>query len=135
MPPLLARIVIGLVFVKTGWGKLHHIDSVVEYFRSLGIPAPEIQAPFAASMEFACGLLVLCGLFLAAVPLIVIMMVAMKTAKAGDFTDAHDPIEWLNVLFGLSEFLYVVLLVWIAVAGAGAASLDRVLFRGKRTDA
>ncbi|MBK7642725.1 MAG: DoxX family protein [Planctomycetes bacterium] len=132
LAPLLARLVIGLVFVKTGWGKLHNLDSVIEFFRSLGIPAPEIQAPFAASMEFLCGLAVLAGLFtrLASIPLIVIMIVAIKTAKMADFADATGPIEWLNVLFGLSEFLYIVLLVWLALRGAGAFSLDRVLFRG-----
>ena len=129
--PLLARCVIGLVFVLSGWGKLHHLDGVIDYFRTLGIPAPELQAPFAAAMEFACGLAVLLGFCtrLAAVPLIVIMLVAIKTAKAGDFAEAGDPLEWLNVLFGLSEFLYIVLLAWLALAGAGALSLDRLLFR------
>lgn len=128
--PLLARVVIGLVFIKSGWGKLHNLDHVIEFFRSLGIPAPEIQAPIAATMEFLCGLAVLAGLFtrLAAIPLIVIMVVAIKTAKTADFADAHGALEWLNVLFGLSEFLYIVLLAWLALRGAGALSLDRVLF-------
>jgi putative oxidoreductase len=131
--PLIARIVIGLVFVKTGWGKLHNLDQVIEFFRSLGIPAPEVQAPFAAAMEFACGLAVLVGLCtrLAAVPLMVIMVVAIKTAKTADFADAHGAIEWLNVLFGLSEFLYIVLLFWLATRGAGAWSLDRIVW-GKK---
>jgi putative oxidoreductase len=134
LAPLLARVVIGLVFVKTGWGKLHNLEQVTEFFRSLGIPAAQIQAPFAASMEFLCGLLVLAGLCtrLASVPLIVIMIVAIRTAKLGDFSDAHDPIEWLNVLFGLSEFLYIVLLVWLAIQGAGRLALDSLLFGGSR---
>lgn len=129
LPPLLARLVIGLVFVKTGWGKLHHLDTVVEYFRSLGIPRPELQAPFAATMEFACGLLVLVGLFtrLAAVPLIVIMIVALKTAFGDQLAKAGGGLDTLNELFGLAEFLYVTLLVWLALAGAGAVSLDRML--------
>jgi putative oxidoreductase len=132
--PLLARLVIGLVFVRTGWGKLHNLEQVTEFFRSLGIPAAQIQAPFAASMEFLCGLLVLAGLCtrLASIPLIVIMVVAIRTAKMGDFADAHGPIEWLNVMFGLSEFLYIVLLAWLAIQGAGRLSLDRLFFGGKR---
>ena len=135
--PLIARLVIGLVFVKTGWGKLHNLDHVIEFFRSLGIPAPQIQAPFAATMEFLCGLAVLVGLCtrLAAIPLMVIMVVAIKTAKGADFADAHDPIEWLNALFGLSEFLYIVLLVWLATRGAGALALDRFLARGRAAGA
>jgi len=129
LPPILTRFVIGLVFVKTGWGKLHNLDQVIEFFRSLGIPAPEFQAPFAATMEFTCGLLVLVGLFtrLAAVPLMVIMIVAIATAFREQLGAADGAIESLNVLFGLSEFLYIVLLVWLVVRGAGAVSLDRVL--------
>jgi len=134
-PPLLARSVIGLVFVLSGWGKLHNLDKVIEYFRTLGIPAPELQAPFAAAMEFACGLAVLVGFLtrLAAVPLIVIMVVALRTAFASQLGEAQGVIEWLNALFGLPEFLYIVALVWLALGGAGALSLDRLLFR-RRAD-
>ncbi|MDZ4771595.1 MAG: DoxX family protein [Planctomycetota bacterium] len=134
LAPLLARVVVGLVFVWSGWGKLHNIDGVVKYFTELGIPAPEIQAPFAATMEFACGLLIVAGLFtrLAAIPLIVIMIVAIKTAFAQQLGDAVGAKEWLNTLFGLSEFLYIVLLAWLAIAGAGRVSLDHLIFGRRR---
>src|SRR5213593_2333437 len=83
LPPTLARLCVGLVFFNSGWGKLHGLNDVIEYFRSLGIPAPEIQAPFAAGTEFVCGLLLLLGLFtrVASVPLIITMIVAILTAK------------------------------------------------------
>jgi len=79
-------------FCADGWGKLHNLAKVTEFFRSLGIPAPQIQAPFASGMEFLCGGLVLIGLF---TPrrrraLIVIMAVAIKTAKMGDVKDISD---------------------------------------------
>ncbi len=122
LPPLLARLVIGVVFVQTGWGKLHSLDHVIEFFRSLGIPAPELQAPFVASVELAGGLLVLLGLFtrLAALPLIGTMVVAILTAKLKEFTGVLD-------LFGTQEFDYIVLLVMLFVSGAGAVSLDRFI--------
>jgi putative oxidoreductase len=133
-PPLFARLVVGLVFALTGWGKLHNLhgaDGVIEYFRSLGIPAPELQAPFAASMELACGLALLAGLCtrLAAVPLIVIMIVALKTTQGEALAAEPDLIQRFNLLFGFPELLYIVLLAWLAIAGAGALSLDRVFFR------
>jgi putative oxidoreductase len=62
LPPLLARVSVGLVFVTTGWGKLQNLDRVIEFFRSLGIPAPEYQAPFVAATELSCGLLLVLGL-------------------------------------------------------------------------
>lgn len=127
-PPLLARLSVGFVFVQSGWGKLHNLPKVIEFFASIGIPAPELQAPFVATLEFACGLLLVLGLFtrIASLPLIVIMLVAIKTAKMSDLTD------WSDIL-GFSEYLYIVLLAWLLTSGAGCASLDRVFCRKSNT--
>ncbi len=129
LPAALARLTVGWVFVESGWGKLHNLERVVGFFRDLGIPAPEIQAPFAATVELVCGALLLVGLFsrLASVPLIVTMIVALATAKKGDINGVSD-------LFGLSEYLYIALLVWIGVAGPGPLSLDRLLVKRLGTE-
>ncbi len=124
LPPLAARVTVGAVFVSTGWGKLHNLDRVIEFFQSLGIPAAEYQAPFVAATEFSCGLLLLAGIAtrFAAVPLIVTMGVAISTAIWPD-------LEGVINLFGKEEFLFIVLLGWLAVAGAGAVSLDALAAR------
>lgn len=124
LPPLLARIAVGLVFVNTGWGKLHDLASVTNFFRELGIPYPELQAPFVASVEFVCGGLVLVGLGarFAAVMLMSTMVVAIKTAILPDVTGLVD-------LLGKVEVLYLVIFAWIAIAGAGAVSLDALVGR------
>ena len=130
VPPLAARIAVGLVFVTAGWGKLQNLGQVVEFFRSLGIPAPELQAPFVASVELVGGLLLLLGLGtrFVAVPLAVTMVVAIATALWPDLEGAID-------LLGKSELLYIVIFAWLAIAGAGAVSLDalaaRALGRGR----
>jgi putative oxidoreductase len=136
LAPLLARAVIGVVFGLSGWGKLHNLDRTVEYFNSLGIPGARYQAPMAALFEVVCGVAVLLGLFtrLASIPLIVIMIVALKTTKADELFAAGTLLDRLNGLFGLSEFLYLVLLFWLAVAGAGPLSLDRLFFRRRELD-
>jgi len=59
LPNLLARISVGLVFAHTGWGKLHNLEKVTAFFRELGIPRPELQAPFVAGTEFVCGSLII----------------------------------------------------------------------------
>ncbi len=124
MGPLLARITLGYVFLKSGWGKLHNLDGVTEFFASLNLPAPHFQATLVACTEFVGGLLILIGLGarLAALPLATTMVVAILTAK-------KDDIASLNDLFGVNEFLYLVLFLWIAFAGAGALSIDRLLAR------
>ena len=124
LPPLLARITVGWVFIESGWGKLHHLDKVTAFFSELGLPAPGFQAHLVASTEFLGGMLLLAGLFtrLASCPLIIIMVVAILTTK-------HEDLHGFSDLIGFSETLYMLLLFWLAVAGAGAASLDKWILR------
>lgn len=122
--PLVVRLTLGLVFLTTGWGKLHGLDKVAEFFSSLHIPAPYANAVVVSSIEFAGGLLLLVGLGtrLIALLLIGVMAVAIWTAK---LPDVHGVIDLANTL----EFTYLAAFVWLAVAGAGAASLDHVVAR------
>lgn len=121
LPPTVARLAVGWIFLQTGWGKLNDLPKVVGYFAELGIPAPQIQAPLAAATEFLCGALILLGLAtrLASLPLIGVMLVAILTALRGDIHELSD-------LFGLSEFLYIALLLWLGAYGAGPISLDHI---------
>jgi len=122
LPGLISRLTIGGIFIQTGWGKLTHLDKVIQFFSSLGIPAPRIQAPFVAAVEFGCGTLVLLGLFtrVAAIPLIGTMIVAIITVK---FKEVQEYSDFLS----LSEYLFIVLLVWLIIKGAGALSVDGFL--------
>ena len=122
--PLLARLTVGVAFAESGWGKVHNLETVGQYFAELGIPAPQFQATFVSYIELVCGSLVLLGLAtrLAALPLIGTMVVALITAKASDIGSFSD-------LIGTIELCYAVLLAWLAFTGAGAASLDRLIAR------
>jgi putative oxidoreductase len=123
-PALLARITLGVLFMSTGWGKVHNLEKVTQFFVELGIPAPGFNAVLVSWTELVGGALVLVGLFsrLAALPLAVSMIVALVTAKASDIHGLAD-------LFGTVEWTYLVLLIWIVVCGPGAVSIDRLLTR------
>lgn len=122
LPPLLARIVVGWIFVESGWGKMHNIDKVAEFFVSLNLPAPVFQAHLVAYTELVAGFLVLIGLATraASIPLSITMVVAILTAKAEEIHELSD-------LFAMSEFLYIVLFIWLIIEGAGAISVDHHL--------
>ena len=119
LPPTVARLTVGWVFFQSGWGKLHDLAKVTDYFTELGLPAPAFQATLASTTEFVCGTLLLVGLAtrFAAVPLMITMTVALRTAL-------WSQIDSLGSLFGLAEFLYIALLLWLATSGAGPLSLD-----------
>jgi putative oxidoreductase len=119
---LVARLTVGVLFVSTGWGKVHNLAKVTEYFGELHIPAPAFNAPLASFTELGCGALLVLGLAsrLAAVPLMVTMTVAILTAKLAEIHGLPD-------LFGEVEWTYLVLLLVIVVFGPGKASLDALV--------
>jgi putative oxidoreductase len=118
--PLLGRLAVGLLFVSTGWGKVHDIPKVTAFFEHLGIPAPGFNAVLVGYSELICGSLLVVGLLtrLATIPLIVSMIVAILTAKREDLHGLFD-------LVGFDEFTYLVVLIMIAIIGPGAVALDR----------
>jgi len=110
---ILVRLIVGGVFLSEGVGR----------FAKIGIPAPEVMAPFVGVFEIGCGALLLLGILtrLAAIPLIVVMLVAISTTKvsillqSGFWSMAHEARTDYAMILG-SLFLLVV--------GAGPWSLD-----------
>jgi putative oxidoreductase len=127
--PLAVRLVIGLAFAVTGWGKLHNLEQVTEYFTTLHIPAPGLQAAFVSSVELIGGLLLIVGLGtrIAAAFLIGVMTVATLTAK---LPEAEHLIDLISTI----ELTYLAIFVWLVVSGAGKASIDHVIARRGHAD-
>ena len=120
--PLLPRLVVGWVFLWSGWGKLNNLPQMIQNFTEWGIPFPNILTPFASGVECFGGAMLILGLFtrIPAAMLAVVMVVAIKSAKWGD-------VDSLETLLGFEEATYFAAFLWLAIAGPGAASLDRLL--------
>jgi putative oxidoreductase len=124
---ILICLIVGVVFLEAGIQKFPDARGVAA-FTKIGIPAPEIMAPFVALFEIGCGTLVLLGLFtrFAAIPLIIVMLVAIATTKVpillqdGFWKMAHEARLDYAILLG-SIFLLVV--------GAGPWSFDARISR------
>lgn len=122
LAPLFARIVVGWVFLWTGWGKLTHLPLVTENFAGWGIPMPELLAPFVSGVEFFGGIFLLLGLLtrISAGALGVVMIVAVRVAQ-------WDQIDSLETFLGFEEIMYLAIFLWLAIAGPGVISFDRLL--------
>jgi len=120
--PLFARIVVGWVFLWSGWGKLHNLPAIIDNFAGWHIPVPHILAPFVSGVEFFGGLCLLLGLLtrISAGALGVTMIVAIVSARWSD-------VDSLETLLGFDETEYLALFLWLAIAGAGRFSIDRLL--------
>jgi len=123
-PGLAIRVALGVTFISTGWGKLHNLEGFTAFFESLGIPAAGVQAPMVATIEFVGGAMVLAGLAtrVAAALLAGVMAVAI-------FTAVWPGADGVVALLGSLEVIYLAAFFHLAVHGAGAVSLDRVVIK------
>lgn len=118
------RLVIGIVFISAGWGKLQGLSKTIGFFESLHIPLATVAAPIVALLEVICGVCILVGLYTraACLPLIVILSVAISTAHRSQFTSYMSLTE-------MNPSLYIVILICIFSLGSGPLSLEQILFR------
>jgi putative oxidoreductase len=140
---LLVRLMIGLVvFFPEGLQKLLFPAVLgAGRFVKIGIPWPQILAPLVGVTETVCGALIILGLAtrLAAIPLIVIMLVALVSTKLpilfgrdvwmfhlpqmgryGFWSMLHEARVDLDMLLGC---------IYLLIAGGGRWSLDAKIAR------
>lgn len=125
---LVLRIVVGAVFAAHGAQKIfeYTIPGTIGSFAGMGVPMPEIAAPFVAFVELIGGILLVLGLFtrLAGILLAIDMTVALVLVHLS---------AGLWVGEGGYEFVAVLGAAALALAltGAGRFSLDRAFLRGR----
>lgn len=98
---LVIRIVIGGIFIYTGWMKIADMTSTVGYFASMGIPA--FLAYIVGYAEFIGGILLVIGLWncLASAVLAIIMIVAAILVALNAPQMVSTPLAVLAALLGL----------------------------------
>jgi putative oxidoreductase len=129
IPILVVRIVLGVMFAQSGYGKLFtNHDGVVKFFTDLGIPAPAANAWFVAGVEFFGGLLLIVGLGTRPIAVMQAILMAVATATA-IVPDLKKDGKYSNLtdLFFVPEVLAMLLLAWMVFSGPGPLSLDHLV--------
>jgi uncharacterized membrane protein YphA (DoxX/SURF4 family) len=127
---ILIRLFVGGVFLSEGIQKfLFPGDLGVGRFVKIGIPSPEIMAPFVGAVEIAGGVLLLAGFLtrLAAIPLIINMLVAITTTK---IPILHKSGFWAMAHEARVDYAMILGCIFLLIAGAGTWSLDAKLKKG-----
>ena len=130
LAPLLTRLVIGVAFVQTGIGKWENFHVTVDFFASLGLPAPAANAAVTATLEVVGGTALILGVGtnLLAALLSITMVVAILTAERmnllGALTGTGD-----HSLTDILPLMFLMPLVWLVAFGAGPLSVDFLLRR------
>ncbi len=123
--PLVGRILIALIFVESGFGKLTGFDGTVGYIASHGLPLPQLAAIAAIVVELGGGLMIIAGWKArwAAAAMFVFIAIAsflFHAYWAAPAEQMHNQmIHFMKNISILGGLLYVV------VHGSGAFSLDK----------
>jgi putative oxidoreductase len=125
---LFVRLYWGWQFMQTGWGKLHNLAQVTQFFTTLGIPAPGPTALFVGCVEFLGGLLLIVGLASRLTGLVLTgnMFVAYLTA------DREALASFLSnpgKFYGADPYTFLFAAVMILIFGPGRFALDSWIAR------
>jgi len=131
---LFVRLYWGWQFAVDGWGKLHNLARVTEYFGSLGLPAPGPTALFISVLELVGGILLALGLGTRLIALLLAgnMTVAYITGdREALLSFFSDPDKFIAA----SPFSYWLASLIVLVFGPGAFSLDALIDRMRSSKA
>jgi len=125
---LFVRVYWGVQLAQNGWGKLHNLARVTEYFSSLGLPAPGATAAFVATVEFLGGLFLAIGLLSRFIGLALTIDMAMAYFVADRealFSVFSNP----GKFYGADPYTFLFAALLILIFGPGNLSLDALLLR------
>jgi putative oxidoreductase len=125
---LFVRLYWGWQISQNGWGKLHNLDKVTEFFTSLGLPMPGPTATFVATFEFIGGILLAIGLLsrVAALGFVIDMTMAYITADREALLSFWSAPE---KFYGADPFIFLFVGLLILIFGPGKIAVDTLLGR------
>ncbi|MFA6468755.1 MAG: DoxX family protein [Bacteroidota bacterium] len=129
---LLIRLYWGYDFFQTGLGKLSNLERTTEFFASLNIPFPQMNAVAAGTTELVCGTLLMIGLWsrYCTVPLIVILCIAYLTDDYEALSNIFSDVE---SFVAATPFQHLLASLILLIFGSGGISVDSILqLRKKR---
>lgn len=123
---LLIRLFWGWQFWQSGWAHIQNMPKFVEYFESLGIPAPSLNAHFIAPLEAFGGILFALGLgsrliaLLLAGDMFVAFVVADREALLSIFSDTDK-------FYAAAPYTLLFACLIVLIFGPGKFSLDTLI--------
>ena len=125
---LFVRLYWGYQLIQSGWGKLHHLDKVTEFFTSLNLPMPAQTAVAISCLEFFGGIFLALGLLsrLTSLALTINLIVAYITAdREALFSIFSDP----DKFYAAAPYTFLVASVIVLLFGPGKFAVDTLLNR------
>src|SRR5579871_5468771 len=125
---LFVRLYWGWQLVQSGWGKLHHLSNVTEFFTSLNLPMPAQTALAISSLEFFGGIALAIGLlsrFTAFILTINMIMAYVTADREALFSIFSDP----DKFYAAAPYTFLVASIIVLLFGPGLFALDELFSR------
>lgn len=117
---LLARILMPILFIVAGWGKINGYTATAGYMTSMGVPS--FFLPLTILLEFGGGLAILFGFFTRTTALITaIFTILTALIFHTDFAQGVNQMMFMKNLSIAGGFFV------LFASGAGAFSIDRLI--------
>ncbi|HYD80934.1 MAG TPA: DoxX family protein [Paucimonas sp.] len=121
---LAGRILLGLIFVVSGFGKIGNFDGTAGYMASHGLPFVPLLLALTIAVEFGGGLLLMIGWKARWVALVFVLFLIPVTAVFHN-PAAADPAQAQQQMIQLMKNLAIMGgMLQVVAFGAGAWSLD-----------
>src|ERR1700675_2873683 len=123
---LIVRLYWGWQLAQSGWGKLHHLSNVGEYFATLGLPMPAQMAVFIACVELFGGIFLALGLFsrmrglVLTVNLVMAYVIGDREALLSFFSEPDK-------FTAAAPFAFLLVSLIVLIFGAGRISADTAI--------
>lgn len=122
---LIGRVLIALLFVPAGFGKLTGFAGVVGYIASVGLPMPQLGALIAIVVELGLGILLLVGYKTRFTAIVLAVFTVVTAVFFHNYWAMPADKAYVNQLMFFKNIAIAGGLLAIAALGAGRFSIDR----------
>jgi putative oxidoreductase len=130
---LVGRILLGVIFVISGFGKLTHLDAFSASLASRGVPMPSAMAMLGAVVEFFGGLAVVVGFQTTWAALLMVLFTAAASLIAHRFWEFADAARQMQQTQFMKNLSILGGFLVLAATGAGRFSIDGLLQKRRAT--
>jgi putative oxidoreductase len=122
---LFGRVLLALVFLLSGIGKLRGFDGTVAYISSVGLPLPSVLAALALALEIVAGVALILGYRTRWAALALAAFTLVAAFLFHNFWSMPEQAQVMQQIMFLKNLAIAGGLLMVAAYGPGAWSLDR----------
>jgi len=123
--PLAGRILIALIFVFAGFGKIPGFEGTVGYIASKGLPLPQLAAIGAIIIELGGGVMLVLGLKTRWAAAALFLFTGLAALIFHNFWAASPDQAQNQMIHFMKNIAIMGGLLFVVIHGGGALSLDR----------